>query len=160
MRRALAAVVVAACAVPVAQYPGDDGPDAGGPDADTPIAVGARRPGAAVRVEATRWRTGLAAYAGVWRHNDPDQMEILAIMRTGAFDWSIERPGSRCQIAGTVAVVEGDPPALAWTMTTNTCNSSYQGRTSNDNVIAKGFDRMTLKDAEFEIDPVEYERDR
>src|SRR5262245_14784896 len=95
-----------------------DVPDAGAPE---PIA---RRPGGTVRVVAVRGHPGFAAYSGVWLHKEDGQNERLAIERDGAFDWTIDRNGSVCEIAGTVVLVEGEQPALSWTMTTNTCNSA------------------------------------
>ncbi len=114
--------------------------------------------GGVVRVEVSHTLVGIARYANVWQHVDTDQSERLEITADGRFDWKIERPGSNsCQIAGTVSVREGEVPALRWMMTTNTCNSSYEGRISHDWIIQHDRNHLALVDAEFHGDPVPYD---
>ena len=118
------------------------------------------RRGGIQRVAAWPRAGDFGGYAGLWRHVAEDQRETLEILGDGSFDWIIERTGQRCEIVGTVAVVPGDPPQLAWAMTINNCNQSYQGKTSNDIVVAHGLDTMSLQDAEFsELQPVDYRRE-
>jgi hypothetical protein len=120
---------------------------------------GPARRGGIQRVAAWPRAGDFRGFAGLWRHVDDDQHETLEILGDGSFDWIIERPDQRCEIVGTVAVVAGEPPQLAWTMNINNCNRSYQGKTSNDIVVAHGLDTMSLQDAEFsELKPVDYRR--
>jgi hypothetical protein len=177
MRRGLVAIVMLGACIDVAEKRATDptAPDGGVAVAEAPAAPIVRRPGGAVRVEASRSHPGYGAFVGVWRHKEDGQVERLELRRDGTFDWSIDRSGTVCQIAGTVALGTavpkvdgqaapsaegtGEGPALTWTMTTNTCNSSYQGRTASDMILAHDFDHLVLKDAEFSLDPVPYERE-
>lgn len=139
-----------------------DQPDAGVPAIDQTIV---RRPGGTVRVEATRDHAGFGGFAAVWIHKEDGQNERLAIERNGTFDWTIDRNGTKCEIAGTVIIdniryKDADTPALTWTMTVNNCNSSYQGKNASDVIIEHSFDHLVIKDSEFELDPVPYDRER
>lgn len=139
-----------------------DPPDAGVPAIDQAIT---RRPGATVRVEANRERSGFGGFAAVWIHKEDGQDERLEIMRDGRFDWVIDRNGTKCEIAGTVVAQQiryhdADAPALTWDMQVNTCNSSYQGKTASDVIIEHTFDHLVIKDSEFELEPVPYDRER
>lgn len=141
---------------------GVDAPDAGVPAIDQTIA---RRPGGTVRVEANREHGGFGGFAAVWIHKEDGQDERLQIDRNGTFDWVIDRNGTKCEIAGTVVVenidYKGTPsPALTWTMTVNNCNSSYQGKNASDVIMEHTFDHLVIKDSEFELDPVPYDRER
>jgi len=130
--------------------------------AASPASPGPSPPGAIRRVARA---PEFGGYAGVWRHTDPNQDETLTIRGDGAFDWIIVRGEARCEIAGTTVIVDGVPPQLAWTMTLNTCNQQYQGKTSTDIVVDRrrdqdGFPTMSLQDAEFsEVPPVDYTRE-
>jgi hypothetical protein len=134
-----------------------DGPDAAAPEGEP---AASRRPGGAVRVVALRDHAGFAAFVGVWIHREDGQIEHLELRRGGDFEWRIDRNGVGCTISGTVEMVDGAPPSLAWTMTVNTCNSSYQGKTASDLVVDHDFERLVLKDAEFDLEPVTYDRAR
>jgi len=152
--------------VDVAEHRGTDpgdGPDAGAPAVDPPVI--ARHPGATVRVAIERgMSSGFSGYAAVWLHHEQGQEERLAIERTGAFDWTIDRSGAKCEIAGTVVLATVnyhgvDSPALTWTMTLNNCNSSYQGRSASDIIMEHTSDALTIKDADFDLAPVPYVRE-
>jgi VCBS repeat-containing protein len=144
----------------------DDPPDAGAPQvalADSAPIV--RHPGATVRVAVTRDHPGFSGFAAVWIHTEQGQNERLQIDPDGQFDWTIDRNGTKCEIAGTVvlatvAVNNVDQPALTWTMTVNNCNSSYQGKSASDIVMEHTMDHLVIKDAEFQLDPVPYDRER
>ncbi|MCE9571912.1 MAG: hypothetical protein K8W52_02030, partial [Deltaproteobacteria bacterium] len=129
--------------------------------AETPhLIVPPGRPvkGGVVRVEVAHSPLGIARYANVWRHVDNDQSERLEITADGRFEWKIERPGQNtCLIAGTVSVREDRVNALRWMMTTNTCNSSYEGKVSHDWIIQHDRHHLALVDAEFHGDPVPYD---
>jgi hypothetical protein len=166
--RVVGGLLTLACAagacVDVAEHRGTDpapeAPDAGVPVVDQPIT---RHPGATVRVEANRARSGFGGFAAVWIHHEDGQDERLAIERDGRFDWIIDRNGTKCQIAGTVTVEnihyhDADAPALTWNMQVNNCNSSYQGKTASDVIVEHTFDHLVIKDAEFELAPVPYDR--
>jgi hypothetical protein len=166
--RVLGGILAVACAacVDVAEHRATDpgeGPDAGVADPDPPVI--ARHPGATVRVEIDHGvSSGFASYAAVWLHHEQGQEERLAIERSGAFDWTIDRSGAKCEIAGTVVLATvnyhgTDSPALTWTMTLNNCNSSYQGRTASDIITEHSSDSLTIKDSEFDLAPVPYVRE-
>jgi hypothetical protein len=122
------------------------------------IPPGAPAKGGVVRIEVNRAITGIALFAHTWLHVDDDQSEHLTITADGRFDWKIERPSSgTCQIAGTVTLIEGPVLAFQWMMTTNNCNSSYEGRTSNDWIVQHDRMHLALVDAEFHTDPVTYD---
>jgi hypothetical protein len=168
MRGGLASIVAVVLAaggcIDVAEHRDTDPtvPDAGVDLAAQPIT---RRPGGTVRVEASRGHAGFTAFTGVWHHKEDGQVERLELRRDGSFDWTIDRSGTTCTIAGTVvlasvAVAEVQQPALTWTMTTNTCNSSYQGKVASDVIITHSFEHLVIKDAEFELEPVAYDREQ
>jgi hypothetical protein len=159
------AVACAAC-VDVAEHRATDpadAPDAGAPAADPPVI--ARHPGATIRVAIERGvSSGFTSYAAVWLHHEQGQEERLAIGRAGDFDWTIDRSGAKCEIAGTVVLATinyhgADTAALTWTMTLNNCNSSYQGRSASDIIIEHSSDSLTIKDSDFDLAPVPYVRE-
>jgi hypothetical protein len=167
----LGGLLVAACALGACvdvSHPNDhddDTPDAGAVVAQANDAPIVRHPGQTVRVEVTRDHPGFSGFAAVWIHHEQGQDERLQINPDGQFDWTIDRNGTKCEIAGTVvlatvAVNNVDQPALTWTMTLNNCNSSYQGKTASDIIIEHSMDHLVIKDAEFQLDPVPYDRER
>jgi hypothetical protein len=181
MRRGLVAIAALGACVDVAERRATEpvAPDAG-VAAPAPAGPIVRRPGGAVRVVAIRTPQGYASFVGVWRHREEGQDERLELKDSGTFEWTIDRSGSNCRIAGTVVLATTvddaathDPsapspppseepdaqPALTWTMTTNTCNGEYQGRTASDVIVSHDFTHLVLKDAEFSMAPVPYTRE-
>ena len=160
---ALCGLVAAACVDVAHPNDRDDPPDAGVVVADNAPIV--RHPGQTVRVEVMRDHPGFSGFAAVWIHTEQGQNERLQIDPDGQFDWTIDRNGTKCEISGTVvlatvAVNNVDQPALTWTMTLNNCNSSYQGKSASDLIIEHTMDHLVIKDAEFQLDPVPYDRER
>ncbi len=161
----VAACALAACVDVAHPNDHDDAPDAGVAVAQGNDAPIVRHPGQTVRVEVTRDHPGFAGFAAVWIHTEQGQNERLQIDPDGQFDWTIDRNGTKCEISGTVVLAtvtvnNVDQPALTWTMTLNNCNSSYQGKSASDIIIDHTLDHLVIKDAEFQLDPVPYDRER